>query len=107
MLDDLELDTVDFMPNYDETRTEPTVLPCKFPNLLVNGSTGIAVGMATYIPPHNLSEICDALICCHRRPGRARSRSCMKIVPGPDFPTGGIICGRRASSTATAPAAAT
>ena len=62
MLDDLKLDTVDFVPTYDETRTEPTVLPSKFPNLLVNGAQGIAVGMATSIPPHNLREVCDAVI---------------------------------------------
>ena len=62
MLDDLKLDTVDFIPTYDERRTEPTVLPSKFPNLLVNGANGIAVGMATSIPPHNLGEVCDALV---------------------------------------------
>jgi DNA gyrase subunit A len=62
MLDDLKLDTVDYVPTYDESRTEPTVLPSKFPNLLVNGSNGIAVGMATSIPPHNLGEVCDAVV---------------------------------------------
>ena len=75
MLDDLKLDTVDFQPNYDETREEPIVLPSKFPNLLVNGSTGIAVGMATSIPPHNLREICDAIVACHRQPGHHASTS--------------------------------
>ena len=73
MLDDLKLDTVDFTPTYDEKGTEPIVLPSKFPNLLVNGSSGIAVGMATSIPPHNLGEVCDALITRDRRPGRLRS----------------------------------
>ncbi len=94
MLEDLEYETVDFIPNYDETRTEPTVLPSKFPNLLVNGSTGIAVGMATNLAPHNISEVCDALLLV------INDRDCgfkdiMKALPGPDFPTGGIICGRK------------
>ncbi|MBM4093604.1 MAG: DNA gyrase subunit A, partial [Planctomycetes bacterium] len=93
MLDDLKLDTVDFVPTYDESRTEPTVLPSKFPNLLVNGATGIAVGMATSIPPHNLSEVCDALIRVIEDPGVSIDEL-MEIVQGPDFPTGGIICGR-------------
>ncbi|MBN2020771.1 MAG: DNA gyrase subunit A [Sedimentisphaerales bacterium] len=94
MLDDLQYDTVDFIPNYDETRTEPTVLPSKFPNLLVNGSTGIAVGMATNIPPHNISEICDALLLVIDDP-KCGFKDIMKKLPGPDFPTGGIICGRQ------------
>jgi len=94
MLEDLELDTVDFVPTYDERRLEPTVLPSKFPNLLVNGATGIAVGMSTEIPPHNLIEICDALIALIDDPDITIDEL-MDIVPGPDFPTGGIICGRR------------
>ncbi|MEM0924477.1 MAG: DNA gyrase subunit A, partial [Planctomycetota bacterium] len=93
MLEDLKLDTVDFVPTYDEARTEPTVLPSKFPNLLVNGSGGIAVGMATSIPPHNPTEICDALIRLIDAPETSIDELC-EIVPGPDFPTGGIICGR-------------
>jgi len=93
MLDDLELETVDFVPTYDERRREPTVLPSKFPNLLVNGATGIAVGMATSVPPHNTSEICDALIRVIDDPG-VTIDELMEIVEGPDFPTGGIICGR-------------
>ena len=94
MLEDLNLDTVDMQPNYDDTRTEPTVLPSKFPNLLVNGSQGIAVGMATSIPPHNLNEICDALVHLLRSPD-ATVAELMQFVKGPDFPTGGLICGRR------------
>ena len=93
MLEDLEYETVDFVPNYDNSRMEPTVLPGKFPNLLVNGTTGIAVGMATNLPPHNVEEICDALTACLDRPG-ITLEELMKIVPGPDFPTGGQICGR-------------
>ncbi len=93
MLEDIQYDTVDMQANYDDTRTEPTVLPAKFPNLLVNGSQGIAVGMATSIPPHNLGEICDALVHLIDNP-EADIIDLMKIVPGPDFPTGGIICGR-------------
>ena len=93
MLDDLKLDTVDFVPTYDERNTEPTVLPSKFPNLLVNGAQGIAVGMATSIPPHNLREVCDAVIHLIDNPD-ATLGELMEIIPGPDFPTGGIICGR-------------
>ena len=93
LLEDLKLDTVDFVPTYDESRTEPTVLPSKFPNLLVNGATGIAVGMATSIPPHNLREICDALIRVIDEPSVSIDEL-MGIVEGPDFPTGGVICGR-------------
>lgn len=93
MLDDLKLDTVDFVPTYDEARTEPTVLPSKFPNLLINGSGGIAVGMATSIPPHNPVEVCDALIKLIDEPDATIDQLC-EIVKGPDFPTGGIICGR-------------
>jgi DNA gyrase subunit A len=93
MLDDLKMDTVDFVPTYDEARTEPTVLPARFPNLLVNGTTGIAVGMATSIPPHNLREVCEALIRLIDEPDVSIDELC-EIVKGPDFPTGGIICGR-------------
>lgn len=93
MLDDINLDTVDFVPTYDEQRTEPSVLPSRFPNLLVNGAQGIAVGMATSIPPHNLGEICDAVIALIDEPETSLHELC-DIVRGPDFPTGGIICGR-------------
>jgi len=94
MLEDIKHDTVDFVPNYDETRTEPTVLPSKFPNLLVNGSTGIAVGMATNIAPHNVAEVCDALLLVIDEPD-CGFKDIIKRLPGPDFPTGGIICGRK------------
>ena len=94
MLADLEYDTVDFVPNYDGTREEPTVLPGRFPNLLCNGSTGIAVGMATNMPPHNVGEICDAIVRCIEQP-EVTPAELMKIVTGPDFPTGGLICGRQ------------
>lgn len=93
MLDDIKLDTVEFIPTYDERRTEPTVLPCKFPNLLVNGSSGIAVGMATSIPPHNLGEVCAALKLVIDNP-EVTIDQLVDVIPGPDFPTGGIICGR-------------
>jgi len=95
MLEDLKSATVDYVPTYDEVRTEPTVLPAKFPNLLVNGSSGIAVSMATSIPPHNLGEVCDALIMLIDDPAMT-IMEIMKVLPGPDFPTGGIICGRSA-----------
>ncbi len=94
MLEDIRYDTVDFVTNYDETRTEPVVLPTKFPNLLVNGSTGIAVGMATNLAPHNLGEVCDALLLLIDDP-QCGFKDIMKVLPGPDFPTGGIICGRK------------
>ena len=94
MLEDIRYETVDFVPNYDETRTEPVVLPSKFPNLLVNGSTGIAVGMATNIAPHNVNEVCDALLLVINDPS-CGFKDIMKCLPGPDFPTGGIICGRK------------
>jgi DNA gyrase subunit A len=94
MLEDIKHETVDFVPNYDETRMEPTVLPSKFPNLLVNGSTGIAVGMATNIPPHNIAEVCDALLLVIKDPD-CGFKDIIKCLPGPDFPTGGIICGRK------------
>ena len=93
MLEDINRETVDFVPNYDETRTEPLVLPSKFPNLLVNGSTGIAVGMATNLAPHNLGEVCEALLLVIKDPN-CGFKDIMKVLPGPDFPTGGIICGR-------------
>jgi len=93
MLDDLELDTVDFVPTYDERNTEPVVLPSRFPNLLVNGAGGIAVGMATSIPPHNLGEVCRALIRLIDNPATSMAEL-LQIVPGPDFPTGGIVMGR-------------
>ncbi|MCK5565553.1 MAG: DNA gyrase subunit A, partial [Planctomycetes bacterium] len=94
MLEDLKQDTVDFIPNYDETRTEPTVLPSKFPNLLVNGGSGIAVGMATNLPPHNVGEVCDALLMMIDNP-ECGFKDLMEVLPGPDFPTGGTICGRK------------
>ncbi|MGL4554772.1 MAG: DNA gyrase subunit A, partial [Gemmataceae bacterium] len=94
MLDDLERDTVDFMDNYDGKYREPLVLPCRFPNLLVNGSDGIAVGMATDIPPHNLGEVCDALLHLIDHPD-AGVTQLMEHIPGPDFPTGGTIHGRQ------------
>ncbi len=93
MMKDINLDTVDMQPNYDDTRTEPVVLPGAFPNLLVNGGQGIAVGMATSLPPHNLNEICDGLLHLIDHPD-ASITDLMKIVKGPDFPTGGVICGR-------------
>jgi DNA gyrase subunit A len=92
LMTDMEKDTVDFVPNYDETRTEPTVFPSAFPNLLVNGGTGIAVGMATNIPPHNLSEVIDG-ICAQIDDPDIVLDELMKHVKGPDFPTGCAICG--------------
>lgn len=94
MLEDLKLDTVDFVPNYDETRQEPLVLPAKFPNLLVNGASGIAVGMATNLAPHNVAEVCDALLLMIDDP-ECGFKDILEKLPGPDFPTGGIICGRK------------
>jgi len=93
MLEDLKLDTVDFTPTYDERGTEPSVLPSKFPNLLVNGASGIAVGMATSMPPHNLREVCAAIITVIDNP-HISIDEILEILPGPDFPTGGILCGR-------------
>ncbi|MBI4664746.1 MAG: DNA gyrase subunit A [Verrucomicrobia bacterium] len=92
LLEDMDKDTVDFVPNYDETRTEPTVFPAAFPNLLINGATGIAVGMATNIPPHNLGEIIDG-ICAQIDHPEITTAQLMKHVKGPDFPTAGMICG--------------
>jgi len=93
MLEDYKMETVDFIPTYDERGTEPSVLPSRFPNLLVNGSQGIAVGMATSIPPHNLGEICDALVQLIDEPDVSIDEL-LELCPGPDFPTGGMICGR-------------
>jgi len=92
LMTDMEKDTVDFVPNYDETRTEPTVFPAAFPNLLVNGGTGIAVGMATNIPPHNLAEVIDG-ICAQIDNSEITLDELVKHVKGPDFPTGCVICG--------------
>lgn len=99
MLEDIDKETVDFRMNYDDTREEPVVLPARFPNLLVNGSTGIAVGMATSIPPHNLGEVIDALFVLIADP-EADAEQLMEAVKGPDFPTGGIIMGRKGISDA-------
>ncbi|MGB1027271.1 MAG: DNA gyrase subunit A, partial [Rhodospirillaceae bacterium] len=93
LLDDIDRDTVDFQNNYDETAREPVVLPARFPNLLVNGSGGIAVGMATNIPPHNLGEIIDACCALIDDPLMETERL-LDLVPGPDFPTGGQVLGR-------------
>ncbi|MBI5630467.1 MAG: DNA gyrase subunit A [Elusimicrobia bacterium] len=93
LLADIDQDTVDFTPNFDGTTTEPMVLPAKFPNLIVNGSSGIAVGMATNIPPHNLAEVCEATIALIKNP-KLETKELLKIVKGPDFPTGGIIRGK-------------
>src|SRR5262245_45895839 len=97
MMADLDKDTVDFRPNFDETTEEPIVLPTPFPSLLVNGSTGIAVGMATSIPPHNMREVIDGVLAVIERrtaPVEERTRALLQCVPGPDFPTGGTIVGR-------------
>ncbi len=93
ILADIEMDTVDFVPTYDESQLEPSCLPTRIPNLLVNGSAGIAVGMATNIPPHNLTEVINAVIRLVEKPG-ATLEELREIVPGPDFPTGGVIYGR-------------
>ena len=93
LLDDIEKDTVSFKSNYDETEQEPDVLPAQYPNLLVNGAGGIAVGMATSIPPHNLGEVVDATLALIKNKDIKLSEL-MKHVPGPDFPTGGIIIGK-------------
>jgi DNA gyrase subunit A len=94
LIDDLDKDTVDFQPNFDSSDKEPTVLPAKYPNLLVNGAGGIAVGMATNIPPHNLGEVIDACVALIDNPSLT-IEELMNIIPGPDFPTGGIILGRQ------------
>jgi DNA gyrase subunit A len=106
LMEDLDQDTVDYVPNFDETTTEPTVLPAPYPNLLVNGSTGIAVGMATNIPPHNLGEVIDGVIWVIENtllnpPDGAKLtrdqqlKELIRLIPGPDFPTGGVVVGRR------------
>ncbi len=94
MLADIDKETVDFIRNYDDTRDEPTVLPGKFPNLIVNGGSGIAVGMSTNFAPHNLQETCDALLMLLDNP-EVQLKDLLEVVEGPDFPTGGVICGRR------------
>jgi DNA gyrase subunit A len=97
MMADLDKETVDFVPNYDETTEEPTVLPTTFPNLLVNGSSGIAVGMATNIPPHNMREVIDGVVAVVEQRGQtkeSRLKAVLKAIPGPDLPTGGFIVGR-------------
>ena len=99
MIEDIDKDTVDFMPNYDESLQEPTVLPARFPNLLVNGTNGIAVGMATNMPPHNLSEVCDAC-CAYIDNPDITIEDLIKIIPGPDFPTGGLILGHSGARSA-------
>ena len=106
LMEDLDKNTVDYVPNFDETTTEPTVFPATYPNLLVNGSTGIAVGMATNIPPHNLGEVIDGVVWiientlmggAERRPTRREQKlkELIRLIPGPDFPTGGMIVGKR------------
>ncbi|MGH9411113.1 MAG: DNA gyrase subunit A, partial [Vicinamibacterales bacterium] len=98
MMTDLDKETVDFIPNYDETTEEPTVLPTTFPNLLVNGSAGIAVGMATNIPPHNMREVIDGVVAAidqHGQSREARLKAVLRVIPGPDFPSGGFIVGRQ------------
>src|SRR5205823_12132451 len=97
MLADIDKETVDFVPNYAGNTVEPVILPARFPNLLVNGSEGIAVGMATRIPPHNLREVVDALVFLIDNPDLTpdeRLEGVMERIPGPDFPTAGLICGR-------------
>ena len=94
LLEDIDKDTVEFQPNYDETVSEPTVLPAGFPNLLVNGAGGIAVGMATNIPPHNLGEVIDACCAYIEDPEISIEQIIENHIPGPDFPTGGLIMGR-------------
>src|ERR671934_1929270 len=94
LMADLDKETVDFIPNFDETTEEPTVLPTTFPNLLVNGSAGIAVGMATNIPPHNMREVIDGVLAAIEQRSESkdvRLRALLKAIPGPDFPTGGFI----------------
>ncbi len=99
LIDDIEFDTVDFMPNYDESLQEPTVLPARFPNILVNGTNGIAVGMATNMPPHNLGEVIDAC-CAYIDNPDITPEELISIVPGPDFPTGGLILGQTGAKQA-------
>ncbi|HEX7656086.1 MAG TPA: DNA gyrase subunit A, partial [Sphingomonas sp.] len=99
LLTDLDKDTVDFQPNYDASESEPQVLPARFPNLLVNGAGGIAVGMATNIPPHNLGEVVDACL-AYIDNGAITVDELMEIVPAPDFPTGALILGRAGARSA-------
>jgi len=99
LIEDIEFDTVDFMPNYDESLQEPTVLPARFPNILVNGTNGIAVGMATNMPPHNLGEVIDAC-CAYIDNPDITPEELIQIVPGPDFPTGGLILGQTGAKQA-------
>jgi len=113
MMTDLDKETVDFIPNYDETTEEPSVLPAPFPNLLVNGSAGIAVGMATNIPPHNMGEVIEAAIWTIESAQSdapptlsEKQRKLLELVPGPDFPTGGYIIDATGFSRRTSPAAA-
>src|SRR5687767_11118538 len=94
LLRDIDMDTVDFVPNFSESATEPHVLPAVYPNMLVNGSSGIAVGMATNIPPHNLGEVCDAVGVLVDNP-ECTIQDLMKVCPGPDFPTAGMILGTK------------
>src|SRR6185312_17332887 len=94
LLEDIDKETVDFRPNYDDSEVEPEVLPTRVPNLLINGGSGIAVGMATNIPPHNLKEIIDATIALVHDPKTPLSKV-IEMAPGPDFPTGGFILGRQ------------
>ena len=105
MLTDIDKDTVNWDPNYDDTKKEPQVLPCRFPNLLVNGSQGIAVGMATNIPPHNLGEVIDGCIAYIDDPDIDLA-GLMEHIKGPDFPTAGIIMGRSGIRAPTPPAGA-
>jgi DNA gyrase subunit A len=105
MLADIDKETVDFGPNYDGSEKEPGILPARIPNLLINGSSGIAVGMATNIPPHNLNEVVDACLHLLRNPD-ATVDELIELVPAPDFPTAGIIYGIQGVREATAPAAA-
>src|SRR3970040_346210 len=93
ILADLDKETVPFVPNFDESTVEPVILPSRLPNLLVNGTSGIAVGMATSIPPHNLREIIDACLALLENP-EITEEELFQLIPAPDFPTGGIICGR-------------
>jgi DNA gyrase subunit A len=95
LLEDIEKETVDWAPNYDSSRQEPKFLPAKLPNLLLNGAVGIAVGMATNIPPHNLTEVVEAIIHLIDNP-QAGGEDLMEFIKGPDFPTGGIIYDRKA-----------
>ncbi|WP_243369003.1 DNA gyrase subunit A [Microvirga solisilvae] len=99
LLDDIDKDTVDFTPNYDESKDEPSVLPARFPNLLVNGAGGIAVGMATNMPPHNLGEVIDGCLAYIDNPGIS-AEELIEIIPGPDFPTGALILGRSGAKSA-------